>query len=392
MRDLNLYLYDEHTDLAAFYTEWLGYNDRRENVPLKREITHNALTPYHAEKWTMPTVDKPGAPGRMNHTLYDLFALRTRLTPGVRRYWPSLSHRIVRVMMNDRIGMEVQLRDGAVNWPLSKDDQSKMQKLIDGATQWEQKACWILDGEVDIFHLGVRMESSWLKSVIPRIILPAQTCYAPGARRGLDCMGEYRPVLRGDSLYVVLDGGRDYLSGYNWLKLKITDLLYKYRIDGAILLDSKRDADFISKWELVPLECGTVEGDVRTLYTPRWKSMWLGTDFTSYLLQRYRCEYRRTTADNSRIAVPYSENYAMRDTLARELRSGGAVTFMRENVLLNVGSAGELQQYNELLSSQYLRPSVNVALLDTGYEIGNVGKVVRYTVLTEGEIASARVH
>ncbi len=405
----DLTLFDENTDLAAFYLEWLGYNDKPSPPPVVARTTYNALTPYHAEKWG-PVTEEPSKGGVMNHTTYNLFALRTRITPGVKRRWPNLTHRLVPVVTEEKIVMEVQLRNGAEFVPLSLEDRDYLENLVSEAIEWEKDACWLLDSERELFCNGIRMESEWLNYMMEVVPLPSKVCYKSKWNIIEEVCEEYKVHRRGGAIYVTLNPSLGYDGAWQQLQMNLVEQLYKCRMEGWMLLDPRRDSIFISHWELVPVET-EISPTRGVIYKPTWYLPWIGSDPVSFLLRCYHSSFHNRrwgrrmgergedTSESEEgggtgkyeILLPLgTTNYAIRHSLAA-LRKNERLTFIRDTIPVEVGGIQDLQRLLDEVHSLWLLPSKEVALLDTESEMRWVKDILRYEVRTEGEIASAEV-
>lgn len=386
-------LYDRNTDLASYYTELLGLDSEpNSNVKVTAQLTHDILTPFTLDKRGLPRGEnEPGSPAVAHYKSYQLFTLRTRLSPTIHSVYPNLEPRYDQVDVDGVRRVAVVLRDGATFVPTSVGDQSWISDLVREALTFEPDYALLIHDTRDIRHDGTLLESSWLRSILPLVPMPETLHYEDDDLRDVrdiirDIDGEYQQseesydaFYHQGAIYVRFDSDRNYIAAWNHLHLQLLQILVDMHRSGTLLLDPRRDVDFITRWDLteMPGQDPPTESDVRRLYVPTWSSPWfgIGRDLTSFLLDRYR--------SGGKVAVNVGPNYVTRHFLSltamvKVFHDGTALVEMRD-----VEEAmGKLDQ----LRNASVGASGVVVLLDTDDDLQQAEEVATFRVVGEGTV------
>ena len=215
-----------------------------------------------------------------------------------------------------------EMRVGSIFGPLSKRDAADLAKASYEAETVHPDKYIVMDISQTIQYLSVQIPSTWLKDIVPRLLLRNQTltdgfvyeeivkedcsCYC-GCSTRIGC-GVYN-----NSVQVIVDGA--------WQRLM--DLIHRLYIKGSILL-AATDSMFAKKWKLV-------EGKYIGVYHPINSNTMMTQAPTDYLLQA------KLLQDVGREPFPFDDIHNLTD----------------REVMTRCASPRHVKSYDEALRMQY---------------------------------------
>ncbi len=388
--------YDRDTNLALYYGPMMGVgtspDPKRE---ITRKETNNVLTPFWITQRTIPHDEGPGLPAIMNYHPYQLYALRSRVSHKIRSKYPNYHVRYDQVAIDDKMVLELMLRNGTDFVPISPQDKIWMDNIVSDCLKSYPDYMYLISDDEDIKYDGCILESSWLKVMLPRVSLPQQARYSiPGVRDISDGEVEsyidshndsyapysdgYAAIYDDGSIYVKLDHNKDYREAHQRLQSDLLSSLVDMHRKGALVLDSQMDSNFIESWSLTPMEGQDIVDNSTAIYTAKWSTLWLGDDVTTYLLNKYRGEMDITHI---------SSNNAIRYNLVKSGALGDDATVVNKYGVFNVQSLREALEGMDMINRAIVAPSHAV------YTVDNEDEVMAARDLVEcREIGVGRLH
>lgn len=158
---------------------------------------------------------------RENYRPYDLFSIRTRMTPYVRRnFGDEFSLTFTSTMKNNRMVMVIGVRDNNLDDVLLTDEQKvalsvKIRSLIAEGNSHVM----LLPAKHSQSTDDTLMESTWISSILPYI----------------DIDDTYEPYADDEGLYVSLGAEEDYILTYNELITDVMEQLEKMYKEGYVV-------------------------------------------------------------------------------------------------------------------------------------------------------------
>lgn len=292
-----------------------------------------------------------------NYTDYDLFCFGSKLTEQIRRLNPNLSHRLVPKKYKKRIFWFVHLQAGALNLPIDKDLQSKLQDAVTEAYRTLPGKALFFSAHFDLLIHGLTLPRLWLKSVLPLVSVPEYINYHSLAIHNLET------EVQDDCLYLRLHADTNYSTDYNALKLDfLNHLLYLYRC-GTVALSP--DSPLIAKWQLVERTSG--------LYTSKWYNCLFAQDKTLFFL--------RLLLGSQTISIRIGENQVLRHHIAEKLKL--AHFFTQDSLVVFVQNLTQALQASFVVSKAWRYTEGAVALSKQETE-----KTVSYKTTEKGLVYS----
>lgn len=194
-----------------------------------------------------------------NYTLYTLFALKTKIAPRLKSYLEGATMSYGSKEINGSIYITVIVKvDGE---PITLDDEMyvDISQMVAEAIRLDRDMCLLFESSSSFIFDDICFNPEWVSSIIKSTV-------GSGGQ---------------SSLYVKLDQYDNYEQEYSRLYLVLLKNLAKlYRL-GSIKLDSRLDANFIKRWELVPSDTHT------NIYHPSWRNVFVTKSPTPFLEDMY---------------------------------------------------------------------------------------------------------
>ena len=194
-----------------------------------------------------------------NHTPYDFFVLKTRLTPYISKYQNIGfdSHRY-----EGQMRYFVNIADANIVIPLSKEQASQYQYIVNHIISNYPQHCTLLyDNQTFLTSLFNKpLSNQFVQSILPY-------CY----QHFID--DQYEPILYDHQLLITIQD-ENYNHIYNELQNQLINELYKLYKMGTIALNPTEHQQFISDWQLIPL--------YNNIYTTTWTNSYIN-DLTQFL-------------------------------------------------------------------------------------------------------------
>lgn len=248
--------------------------------------TYEVYTPYSStieEVWSKKMQYN-------NYTPYDLFSLKSKLTPMLREIdagSPSFEHKV----KGDDMIMVVSLYNGSIFKPITNsEDQQRIQAMVDKAVEIHKDDVLLIHDKFPITLDGVTMDKVWLHGI-------------------LKCMKGYDD----GALYINLREDRRFNDTVSRMIYEIVSFLRDLYVDGCIVLDPSDniDKEMITNWDLEPVYDDRFIHPTLTPHKPRWINRWLAPSPTSFLLN--------IRSGQPWIAITIPNNKVARHTISVEL-------------------------------------------------------------------------
>lgn len=268
---------------------------RNEYIP-----TIDVFTPYAYPVLSDTASDKSSLE-KQNYDEYDLFCLRTRLSPHIKRLGLKIAGvdswgiRFEPLLYNTVMRISVVIYNGDIFVPITSDFHQELQDLVNsicGDKYTEdgdniKDYCLLIHSEFSIPYENSIIDKVWLESVLSYLPFPTTVIYSQTQDKVHEYDSLYVFPAEGElsGLYVKLERKLLYNNAYHRLYMQVLDIIYDFYIRGTIILDPDADSTFIQLWGLTQNRIIHSESRFR-MYHPGWVNRWIAPNPTKFILDR----------------------------------------------------------------------------------------------------------
>lgn len=238
-----------------------------------------------------------GENGYNNYTPYQLFCLKSRLMPYLIQKYGDVSAQFISVyedpgstLSGSFTTLSVHITRNSDPIPLSENNRKEIQTWVNYIAGSTPFYALILDYKIPLYIKGKLIDSLWLKSILPYLIIP----------------DDINPFIENGKLHGTFAHLDDYNLGYNTLLDDLINQIEDMYLGGYIVSAESIAID----WELVPVS------DDGKLYKPNW-SDWNIPDMVRFL-ERKILEEQELIYHQDRYAILNTNNKSM-DTTVRSM-------------------------------------------------------------------------
>ena len=264
--------------------------------------TLNVVTPYFYTITGVYSEGDPNAsPPEYNYDEYDLFCLKTRLAPHVKRIGlreasvDSWEFSFQQILHENVMRITVTISDGGEFVPITSNFHNELQSIVDDITSTNRDYCLLIHSQFNIVYKDLIIDRVWLNSVLKYLPIPSTVVYdqVRDTTYGYDSFYSSfvpspspppSPPSNVDGVYVKLERKFTYTDAYYRLYMNTLNIIYDFYKRGTIALYTT-DKEFIELWNLDEY---TIDNNEVKLYYPLWINNWIAPDPTKFLLDR-RC-------------------------------------------------------------------------------------------------------